>query len=98
MRPEKLRQLGSGPGQPRTQCPGDHNDHRPPARLVVRDRRAISHPRVPGATSRTAAREIEAPLHEAGYSNARTETLHLNPPLVCVLAVNEPSTHAGRPT
>jgi ubiquinone/menaquinone biosynthesis C-methylase UbiE len=48
-------------------------------------------PRCPGATastSRTAAREIEALLQDAGYTKTRTETLDLDPPVVCVLAVN----------
>jgi SAM-dependent methyltransferase len=48
-------------------------------------------PRCPGATastSRTAAREIEALLQNAGYTKTRTETLDLDPPVVCILAVN----------
>jgi ubiquinone/menaquinone biosynthesis C-methylase UbiE len=48
-------------------------------------------PRCPGATastSRTAAREIQALLRDAGYTKVRTETLDLDPPVVCVLAVN----------
>jgi SAM-dependent methyltransferase len=50
-----------------------------------------SQPRCPGATastSRTAAREIEALLQNAGYTKTRTETLDLDPPVVCILAVN----------
>jgi hypothetical protein len=50
-----------------------------------------SQPRCPGATastSRNAAREIEALLQDAGYTETRTETLDLDPPVVCVLAVN----------
>jgi SAM-dependent methyltransferase len=48
-------------------------------------------PRFPGATastSRTAAREIEALLRDAGYTKTSTETLDLDPPAVCILAVN----------
>ena len=48
-----------------------------------------SQPRCRGATastSREAAREIEALLARAGYAEARTETLDLNPPAVCVIA------------
>jgi SAM-dependent methyltransferase len=50
-----------------------------------------SQPRCPGATastSRNAAREIEALLQDAGYTMTRTETLDLDPPVLCVLAVN----------
>jgi SAM-dependent methyltransferase len=59
---------------------------RPGGRIAV-----ASQPRCPGATastSRKAAREIEALLRDAGYANARTETLDLAPPAVCVLAIN----------
>jgi SAM-dependent methyltransferase len=58
-----------------------------------------SQPRCGGATastSRDAARRIEALLQEAGYAKARTETLDLDPPVVCVLAVN-PGPLAGKP-
>ena len=51
-----------------------------------------SQPRCPGATastSRDAAREIEVLLQNAGYTQIRTETLDLKPPVVCVLAVNQ---------
>jgi ubiquinone/menaquinone biosynthesis C-methylase UbiE len=50
-----------------------------------------SQPRCPGATastSRQAAHTIEALLQEAGYAKTRTETLDLDPPVVCILAVN----------
>jgi ubiquinone/menaquinone biosynthesis C-methylase UbiE len=50
-----------------------------------------SQPRCPGATastSRTAAREIEALLQDAGYTKTRTEILDLDPPVVCILAAN----------
>jgi ubiquinone/menaquinone biosynthesis C-methylase UbiE len=48
-------------------------------------------PRCPGATTATsldAAREIEALLQDAGYTQRRTEILELDPPAVCILAVN----------
>jgi SAM-dependent methyltransferase len=59
---------------------------RPGGRIAI-----ASQPRSPGATastSRNAAREIEALLQDAGYTKTRTETLDLDPPVVCVLAVN----------
>lgn len=59
---------------------------RPGGRIAI-----ASQPRCPGATastSRTAAREIEALLQAAGYTKTRTETLDLDPPVVCILAVN----------
>jgi ubiquinone/menaquinone biosynthesis C-methylase UbiE len=51
-----------------------------------------SQPRGPGATattSRSAARDIETLLRNACYTQTRTETLDLDPPVVCVLAVNQ---------
>jgi SAM-dependent methyltransferase len=59
---------------------------RPGGRIAI-----ASQPRYPGATastSRNAARGIEALLRDAGYTTTRTETLDLDPPVVCVLAVN----------
>lgn len=59
---------------------------RPGRRIAI-----ASQPRCPEATastSRTAARKIEALLQGAGYTKTRTQTLDLNPPVVCVLAVN----------
>jgi ubiquinone/menaquinone biosynthesis C-methylase UbiE len=60
-------------------------------RLVPGGRIAIaSQPRCPGATSSTslnAAHEIEDLLRGAGFAQMRTETLDLDPPVVCVLAV-----------
>jgi ubiquinone/menaquinone biosynthesis C-methylase UbiE len=59
---------------------------RPGGRVAI-----ASQPRRPGATastSRNAARQIEALLRDAGYTHTRTETLDLDPPVVCVLAVN----------
>ncbi|GAA4910446.1 SAM-dependent methyltransferase [Nonomuraea thailandensis] len=59
-------------------------------RLVPGGRLAIvSQPRCPGATARTpvkAAREIQDLLEGAGLIHERTETLDLDPPVVCVLA------------
>jgi len=50
----------------------------------------VSQPRCPGATARTterAAAEIESLLRDAGYSQLRTETLALDPPVACVIGV-----------
>jgi SAM-dependent methyltransferase len=59
-------------------------------RLAPGGRIAIaSQPRCPGATadtSRNAAREIENLLRSAGFMQLKTETLGLDPPVVCVLA------------
>lgn len=55
-----------------------------------------SQPRCPGATSQTpvrAAQQIEAVLTDAGFSRIRVETLPLDPPVVCVLAVNKDYPH-----
>ena len=69
---------------------------RPGGRIAI-----ASQPRCPGATantSRSAAREIEALLQDAGYTAMRTETLDLDPPVVCILAVNpDPLTRMPRP-
>jgi SAM-dependent methyltransferase len=54
-----------------------------------------SQPRCPGATERTsrrAAQEIEAALKEAGITRTRVEALALDPPVVCVLGVNDERT------
>jgi SAM-dependent methyltransferase len=62
---------------------------RPGGRIAV-----ASQPRCPGATastSRNAARQIEALLQDAGYTETRSETLDLDPPVVCILAVNPDS-------
>jgi ubiquinone/menaquinone biosynthesis C-methylase UbiE len=59
---------------------------RPGGRIAI-----ASQPRCPGATastSRDAARKIEALLQGAGFAQTRTETLALDPPVACVLAVN----------
>jgi SAM-dependent methyltransferase len=59
-------------------------------RLAPGGRIAIaSQPRCPGATagtSRSAADEIEDLLRSVGFTQVTTETLHLSPPAVCVLA------------
>ncbi|MGA8725129.1 MAG: class I SAM-dependent methyltransferase [Acidimicrobiales bacterium] len=50
-----------------------------------------SQPRCPGATNETsarAAREIDSALRVAGFSRTRVEQLELDPPVVCVTAVN----------
>jgi len=61
-------------------------------RLAPGGRIAIaSQPRCPGATagtSRSAADEIEDLLRSAGFTQVTTETLHLSPPVVCVLAAS----------
>jgi ubiquinone/menaquinone biosynthesis C-methylase UbiE len=61
-------------------------------RLAPGGRLAIaSQPRCPGATaatSRSAAGEIEDLLRSAGFTQMRTETLPLSPPVVCVLAAS----------
>jgi SAM-dependent methyltransferase len=62
---------------------------RPGGRIAI-----AAQPRCRGATAstaRTAARQIEALLQDAGYTKPRTETLDLDPPVVCVLAVNPDS-------
>jgi ubiquinone/menaquinone biosynthesis C-methylase UbiE len=64
-----------------------HRRLRPGGRIAI-----VSQPRGRGATattSRNVARAIEAMLQDAGYTTTRTETLDLNPPVVCVLAVNQ---------
>ena len=67
---------------------------RPGGRIAI-----AAQPRCPGATaatSRHAARTIEALLTGAGYTGTRTETLGLDPPVVCVLAVNpDPARDGG---
>jgi len=48
-----------------------------------------SQPRCPGATadtSRSAAREIEDLLRDAGFTHLSTQTLPLSPPVACVIA------------
>ena len=57
---------------------------RPGGRIAI-----ATQPRCPGATADTstqAARDIAHGLREAGFTQTRIETLHLEPPAVCVLA------------
>jgi SAM-dependent methyltransferase len=65
-------------------------------RLTPGGRLAIaSQPRCPGATavtSRRAADEVENLLRSTGFTQARTETLPLSPPVICVLAAAPAST------
>jgi SAM-dependent methyltransferase len=59
---------------------------RPGGRIAL-----VSQPRCPGATAATsaaAADDLRALLLQAGFENPRVETLDLNPPAVCVLAVH----------
>jgi SAM-dependent methyltransferase len=61
-------------------------------RLAPGGRMAIaSQPRCPGATadtSRSAASEIEDLLTDAGFAHLSTQTLPLNPPVVCILGAS----------
>ena len=71
-------------------------------RLTPGGRIAIaSQPRCPGATRSTslaAAGKITDLLQTAGFTQTRTEILDLNPPVVCVLAVNpEPAPDRSSP-
>jgi SAM-dependent methyltransferase len=70
-------------------------------RLTPGGRIAVaSQPRCPGATASTslkAAREIENLLRDADYTPMRTETLDLDPPVVCVLAANPPPRDRSSP-
>jgi SAM-dependent methyltransferase len=50
-----------------------------------------SQPRCPGATAATSAKagqELEATLRAAGFTPTRTETLDLDPPVVCIVAAS----------
>jgi ubiquinone/menaquinone biosynthesis C-methylase UbiE len=63
---------------------GLRNRMRPGGRIAI-----ASQPRCPGAsseTSRQAAQQIEAAVTAAGFVAARTETLELDPPVVCVIS------------
>jgi SAM-dependent methyltransferase len=70
-------------------------------RLAPGGRIAIaSQPRCPGATRNTsldAANNITELLQAAGFTQTRTEILDLDPPVVCVLAVNQDTVHGHRP-
>jgi hypothetical protein len=51
----------------------------------------VSQPRCPGATSEhtdRAEQQIRLQLHEAGFKDARSARLALDPPAVCVLAIS----------
>lgn len=59
---------------------------RPGGRIAL-----ASQPRSAGATADTTARagrELHDQLTQAGFTQARMETLHLTPPVACVLAIN----------
>ncbi|WP_244313052.1 class I SAM-dependent methyltransferase [Microbispora hainanensis] len=59
---------------------------RPGGRIAL-----VSQPRCPGATRDTTARaaqELQDLLTRAGFTRPRVETLDLDPPVACVLAVN----------
>jgi ubiquinone/menaquinone biosynthesis C-methylase UbiE len=59
---------------------------RPGGRIAL-----ASQPRCPGATAETTARagqELASLLAEAGFEDARTEVLDLDPPVACVLAIS----------
>jgi ubiquinone/menaquinone biosynthesis C-methylase UbiE len=70
-------------------------------RLTPGGRIAIaSQPRCPGATRNTsldAASKITDLLEAASFTQTRTEILDLDPPVVCVLAVNPDFAHGHRP-
>jgi SAM-dependent methyltransferase len=59
---------------------------RPAGRIAL-----VSQPRCPGATRATtgkAAQDLEELVAQAGFTQIRTETLGLDPPVACVLADN----------
>jgi SAM-dependent methyltransferase len=59
---------------------------RPAGRIAL-----VSQPRCPGATPDTtvrAAQELQDLLTQAGFTQIRTSTLDLAPPVACVLATN----------
>ncbi|MEA5367255.1 class I SAM-dependent methyltransferase [Amycolatopsis sp., V23-08] len=62
---------------------------RPGGRIAL-----VSQPRCPGATSVAAAEELAALLTGAGFTGLRTETLDLDPPVVCVLGSVPPDVTA----
>jgi ubiquinone/menaquinone biosynthesis C-methylase UbiE len=70
-------------------------------RLTPGGRIAVAtQPRCPGATRNTsldAARNVTDLLRTAGFTKTRTETLDLDPPVVCVLAVSHDSAHDRPP-
>lgn len=69
---------------------------RPGGRIAL-----ASQPRCAGATAETTARagrELHDLLTQAGFTQARTETLPLAPPVACVLATNPAERHDKIPT
>lgn len=65
---------------------------RPGGRIAL-----VSQPRCPGASADTtvkAARELHDRLIQAGFTSASAHTLHLSPPVACVLATNPGENHA----
>lgn len=59
---------------------------RPGGRIAL-----ASQPRIPGATADTTARagrDLHDRLTQAGFTQVRMETLDLDPPVACVLAIN----------
>jgi ubiquinone/menaquinone biosynthesis C-methylase UbiE len=59
---------------------------RPAGRIAL-----VSQPRCPGATHHATARaaqQLQDLLAQAGFTEVRTETLGLDPPVACVLATN----------
>jgi uncharacterized membrane protein YdjX (TVP38/TMEM64 family)/protein-L-isoaspartate O-methyltransferase len=68
---------------------------RPGGRIAI-----ASQPRCPGATRSTSldtASEITDLLQAAGFTQTKTEVLDLDPPVVCVLAVNQAHAHGRLP-
>jgi ubiquinone/menaquinone biosynthesis C-methylase UbiE len=68
---------------------------RPGGRIAL-----ASQPRCPGATRDTtvrAAQELHDLLDQAGFAQMRVETLDLDPPVACVLAVNPAAASADPP-
>jgi ubiquinone/menaquinone biosynthesis C-methylase UbiE len=64
---------------------------RPGGRIAL-----ASQPRCPGATAATTAqagRELHDLLTQAGFTQARVETLDLDPPVACVLATTPAAAH-----
>jgi SAM-dependent methyltransferase len=69
-------------------------------RLTSGGRIAIAaQPRYPGSTRDPSlvARERSDLLRAAGFTSVRTESLNLNPPVICVLAINQDSSQRPSP-
>lgn len=56
---------------------------RPGGRIAL-----ATQPRCPGTSTARGARELQDLLTRAGFTRIRTETLGLDPPVACVLAIN----------